>query len=61
MEQNRDVRIKFWSKPQGEPGQWQISGLLPLDQARKYVSEYAGPAEIVQDEEGWPPLEEVEG
>ena len=55
-----DVRIKYWNQDTIESGRWCVSGLMSLDTARKIV-EYGlyDRAEIVLDEDGWPPIEDA--
>jgi len=55
MTEEELVRVRFWKQDTQESGHWEMTGLVGLDTARKYVhSGWYEDAEIVLDEPGWP-------
>jgi phosphopentomutase len=49
-----EVRVRWWLQDTMESGHWEVSGTMPLSQARQFGANMQSDYQIVQDEEGWP-------
>ncbi|MCB0490535.1 MAG: hypothetical protein KDC99_18810 [Cyclobacteriaceae bacterium] len=61
MNKDESFRVRWWVQEEIDSGYWQVSGVVSLKSAMKYVdSGFYEEAHIVLDEEGWP-IYEIEG